>query len=171
MKAMTERFKGNNDWPPRRIGEHHVLLWLIALPIMMIAPLGLCKAAEPGFNPSLVTTVYFDYDRYDIRPSEGKVLRKLAGPLTVWLAHHPEDKVIIEGHTDERKTVEYNLALGQKLAESTQKYLINLGVPAHHMKTVSCGKERPVDPGHTEAAWAKNRRVEIRIKSGETSKP
>ena len=65
----------------------------------------------------------------------------------------------VEGHCDERGTVEYNLALGQKRADAAKAYLVNLGVDGKFIETVSYGKERPVDPGHNEAAWAKNRRA------------
>jgi peptidoglycan-associated lipoprotein len=67
--------------------------------------------------------------------------------------------VRIEGNCDERGTVEYNLVLGQKRADSTKGYLINLGVDGKLLGTISYGKEKPVDPGHNEAAWAKNRRA------------
>ncbi len=64
----------------------------------------------------------------------------------------------IEGNCDERGTVEYNLALGQKRADAAKAYLVNLGVDGKRLETVSYGKEKPVDPGHNEEAWAKNRR-------------
>ena len=70
-------------------------------------------------------------------------------------------KVSVEGHCDERGTVEYNLALGQKRADSAKSFLVKAGIAADRLKTVSYGKERPADTGHSEAAWAKNRRVEI----------
>ncbi len=70
---------------------------------------------------------------------------------------HP-GKVRIEGNCDERGTVEYNLALGQKRADAAKAYLVNLGADPKKLETVSYGKEKPVDPGHNEAAWAKNRR-------------
>ena len=75
----------------------------------------------------------------------------------------PDVVIKIEGHCDERGTVEYNLSLGQKRAQATQDYLTGLGIAASRISTISYGKERPVDPGHTEAAWAKNRRCEFRI--------
>jgi peptidoglycan-associated lipoprotein len=72
---------------------------------------------------------------------------------------------VLEGHCDERGTVEYNLALGEQRARAVYDYLINLGVPASQLKTVSLGKERPFDPGHSEDAWAKNRRVHFAVES------
>ena len=69
----------------------------------------------------------------------------------------------IEGHCDERGTVEYNLGLGDRRAMSVKNYLIDLGISADRIETISYGKERPVDPGHNEDAWAKNRRAEFRV--------
>jgi len=69
----------------------------------------------------------------------------------------------VEGHCDERGTIEYNLVLGQKRAEAVKDYLVKLGIEEKRIKTISYGKEMPVDPGHTEEAWAKNRRAHFRI--------
>jgi len=68
---------------------------------------------------------------------------------------------VVEGHCDERGTQEYNMALGERRALAVRDYLINLGVPGQNLLTISYGEERPVDPGHNEAAWAKNRRAEF----------
>jgi peptidoglycan-associated lipoprotein len=75
--------------------------------------------------------------------------------------------VTVAGHTDERGTTEYNLALGERRAESVRRYLVGLGAAARNIKVVSYGKERPVDPGHNEAAWAKNRRAELTAGAGQ----
>ena len=82
----------------------------------------------------------------------------------MWLRDNPDVNVTIEGHCDERGTVEYNLALGDRRAESAKAYLVNLGIPASRIETVSYGEERPVDPGHNEAAWARNRRAAFVIR-------
>jgi peptidoglycan-associated lipoprotein len=71
--------------------------------------------------------------------------------------------VTIEGHSDERGTAEYNLALGERRALAAKNYLVSLGIPADKVKTVSYGKEFPFDPGHDEAAWSKNRRAHFVI--------
>ena len=71
---------------------------------------------------------------------------------------YPNVKIQIEGHCDERGTIEYNLALGERRANSAKKYLISLGMPADQISTISYGKEKPLDSGHNEEAWAKNRR-------------
>lgn len=97
--------------------------------------------------------VFFDFDKYNIRPGDAQTLKKDYG----WMQGKSE-KMRIEGNCDERGTVEYNLALGQKRADAAKAYLVNLGVGADRLETISYGKEKPVDPGHNEAAWAKNRR-------------
>lgn len=76
-----------------------------------------------------------------------------------WMADNPEAGIVIEGHCDERGTYEYNMALGERRAESAKNYLLNAGVDPVRIQTVSYGEERPFDPGHDEAAWAKNRRA------------
>jgi peptidoglycan-associated lipoprotein len=100
--------------------------------------------------------IYFDFDKYAIRDADAAILKE----NMKWLGA-PENKgkkVRIEGHCDERGTVEYNLVLGQKRADSAKNFLVNLGADSRLLETVSYGKEKPVDPGHNEAAWAKNRR-------------
>jgi peptidoglycan-associated lipoprotein len=81
-----------------------------------------------------------------------------------WLKEHPSVRLIIEGHCDERGTSEYNLALGQKRADSAKAYLVQLGIDPSRIETVSFGEEIPLDPGHDESAWAKNRRAEFVVK-------
>jgi len=99
--------------------------------------------------------VNFDFDKYNIRPGDAEILKQNLD----WFKANVNKKVRIEGNCDERGTVEYNLVLGQKRADSTKSYLINLGVDGKLLGTISYGKEKPVDPGHNEAAWAKNRRA------------
>lgn len=102
-------------------------------------------------------TTYFDYDKASIRDDQKAGLTQSADKLKA----NADVKVTLEGHCDERGTAEYNLALGQKRADSAKAFLTKAGVAADRLKTVSFGKERPADAGHNEAAWAKNRRVEI----------
>ena len=99
--------------------------------------------------------IYFEFDRSDLLPEAQAILQEKAN----FLKGNPKGSVIIEGHCDERGTNEYNLALGDRRAEAAKAYLINLGVPAARMETVSYGEERPVDTGSNEAAYAKNRRA------------
>lgn len=98
--------------------------------------------------------INFDYDKYNLRPDAREILKQHAD----YLAKNKDVNVTIEGHCDERGTSEYNLALGERRAKEAMKYLTELGVNAKRMKTVSYGKEKPLDLGHDEAAWAKNRR-------------
>jgi peptidoglycan-associated lipoprotein len=114
-------------------------------------------AAPQPPAPVVMKDVYFDFDKYNIRAGDGAILKEDLD----WFKANAGKKAKIEGHCDERGTVEYNLVLGQKRADSTKKYLQDLGVDGKLMETVSYGKERPVDPGHNEAAWAKNRRAHI----------
>jgi peptidoglycan-associated lipoprotein len=98
--------------------------------------------------------VYFDFDSYIIRNQDMPALKDIAD----WLSKNQSVKVVIEGNCDERGTTEYNLALGQKRAEAAKDFLVRSGVAANRIRTNSYGKEVPVDTGHTEEAWAKNRR-------------
>ncbi len=107
------------------------------------------------FESSLLKDVHFDFDKYDIRPADASVLKENAALLK----KYQKVKIQIEGHCDERGTVEYNLALGERRANSTRNYLVSIGVPPDRISTISYGKERPLDPAHNETAWTKNRRA------------
>lgn len=100
-------------------------------------------------------TIYFDTDRYNIDSVDAAALAKQAG----WLGRYPNKRITIEGHTDERGTRDYNLALGERRANSAKNYLVSVGIPASRITTVSYGKERPIALGSNEAAWAQNRRA------------
>jgi peptidoglycan-associated lipoprotein len=106
--------------------------------------------------------VYFDYDQSEIRPDARPILRAQAD----WLARYPQVLVRIEGNCDERGTREYNFALGARRADAVREFLIVHGDNADRITTVSYGKERPIDPGHDEAAWAKNRNAHAAIVEG-----
>ena len=99
--------------------------------------------------------IYFPYDSAALTPEAQEILRKKA----VWLQENPTAEVTVEGHCDERGTNEYNLALGEARAQSTKNYLIDLGISASRIGTISYGEERPLDPTSSEEAWAKNRRA------------
>ncbi len=107
----------------------------------------------------LLATVYFDYDRSDIRDSERATLSKNAEVLKKF----DFLRVTVEGHCDERGTVEYNLALGERRAKSVMDYLVSLGVTADRLKTVSYGKEVPICSDANEACWQKNRRAKFTV--------
>ncbi|MBI5593878.1 MAG: peptidoglycan-associated lipoprotein Pal [Deltaproteobacteria bacterium] len=104
--------------------------------------------------------VYFEFDSAVLIPEAREVLKRKAE----WMRSNPNVSVIVEGHTDDRGTVAYNIALGERRSESAMSFLVDLGIPASRLTSVSYGKEKPVDPGHNEAAWAKNRRVHFEIK-------
>jgi len=104
--------------------------------------------------------VFFDFDKYDIRASDAKVLDTNA----TWLKTN-NDLVLIEGHCDERGTNEYNLALGERRAKATMNYLVGQGVQANRITIISYGKERPVCTEHSEACWTKNRRAHFLVKA------
>lgn len=103
-------------------------------------------------------TVHFDFDKYDIGAEDASNLNKVAKCLVT----DEQVKLVIDGNTDERGSSEYNLALGQRRANAVAKYLANNGVFKNRLKTVSYGKERPVDTASNEDAWTKNRRSEIK---------
>ena len=113
--------------------------------------------AQPPAAVVMMKDINFDFDKYNIRTGDAAILKEDAG----WFKANPGKKAKVEGHCDERGTVEYNLVLGQKRADSAKSYLVGLGIDGNLLETVSYGKERPVDPGHNEAAWAKNRRAHI----------
>jgi peptidoglycan-associated lipoprotein len=124
-----------------------------------VTPVDLGKGNDQAAD-NVPRVVYFDYDSYTVRDDARPVIEANAKRL---MADHNLHEMV-EGHTDERGGTEYNLALGQKRAEAVAKSLQTLGVPPGQLEAVSFGKERPADPGHDEAAWAKNRRVELKDK-------
>ena len=113
--------------------------------------------AGGGPNASVGRIIYFDFDKSDIRP-------EFAGVITgnaQFLAAHPNAKVKLEGNTDERGTREYNIGLGERRAQAVRRALMLQGASENQLTTVSFGAERPAVGGDDEAAWAKNRRVEL----------
>ena len=104
-------------------------------------------------------TVYFDFDRYNLRPDAKAAL----DADYALLRDFPDVFVKIEGHCDERGTVEYNLSLGEKRAKATMDYLSGLGISSSRLSIISYGKERPAVAGNNESAWSKNRRCEFRV--------
>lgn len=103
--------------------------------------------------------VMFDFDSAALSSSSQATLRENAR----WLNNNAGRNVMIEGHCDERGTTEYNMALGLRRAEATKEYLRTLGVAGKQLSTVSYGEELPLDPGHTESAWSKNRRAHFAV--------
>lgn len=105
--------------------------------------------------------VFFDFDRYDIRTGDAKVLDANAR----WLKENGDYLVLIEGHADERGTDAYNMALGERRAKATMNYLLAQGIQAGRMNIISYGEERPMCRERTEVCWAKNRRAHFLVKS------
>lgn len=107
-------------------------------------------AAQAGFDK----VIYFDFDQYELKP---EATQALSG-LVTYLNANPDLKVQICGNCDERGTNEYNIALGDKRAKAAQEFCITQGIDPQKISTISYGEEKPADPGHSEEAWAKNRR-------------
>jgi peptidoglycan-associated lipoprotein len=107
----------------------------------------------------LLADVHFDFDKSDVREADKAVLSKNADVLKMF----DFLKVAVEGHCDERGSVEYNLALGERRAKAAMDYLVGLGVPADRLRTVSYGKEVPLCSDHTEDCWARNRRAHFTV--------
>lgn len=106
-----------------------------------------------------VSMVHFDFDKSEIRADAREILKKNAE----YLKKNPDVKILVEGHCDERGTVEYNLSLGQRRALAVRDYYGRLGVALGRIATISYGEEKPLDPASNETAWAKNRRAETKI--------
>jgi len=132
-----------------------------------VRSLGAEAARGEDFTPSNAETgeggpledIHFEYDSANLTDQARSMLEKHA----LWLQSHRAAKVMVEGHCDERGTVEYNLALGEKRARAARDYLASLGVASDRLRTVSYGKERPLDTGNNEAAWAANRRAHFAV--------
>jgi peptidoglycan-associated lipoprotein len=122
---------------------------------------GSMGVATPGSQADFVAkmmgsdTIYFALDKYDVDAEDQQAL----GRQAQWLMQYPAKRATIEGHADERGTREYNLALGERRANSAKNYLISLGVEPARLNTVSYGKERPIALGSDEQSWAQNRRA------------
>ena len=131
-------------------------------PSVSEAPVGPIPGSMQDFVINAGDRIYFDFDAYSIRSDAQKVLAQQAD----WLNRFPAVQVRIEGNCDERGTREYNLALGARRANSVREFLVAHGVSADRINTVSYGKERPLDPGSDEQAWARNRNARTAITEG-----
>ena len=106
-----------------------------------------------------LSTIYFDYDRSNVREDQRSAMDENARKLR---EYQPEDMVVVEGHCDERGTIEYNLALGEQRAQAVKTYLVDAGVADGRIEIVSFGEEQPAVMGSDESALAQNRRVELK---------
>ena len=131
------------------------------------APLGAEKVRETTASMKL-EPVYFDLDRFDIRAKAVSTLRANARAIK---SNAGGGGMIIEGHCDERGSDEYNLALGERRAKVVKRFLVDLGVPASQLSTVSYGETMPATAGHDELAWRLNRRSEFRASGSAALRP
>ncbi|GAC1459156.1 MAG: peptidoglycan-associated lipoprotein Pal [Steroidobacteraceae bacterium] len=122
------------------------------------------EAAGPQGGLLATRVVYFDFDSSEVRGAGAELVAAHAR----YLAANPGTRVRLEGHTDERGTREYNIGLGERRAQAVRRALMLQGALDGQLSTVSYGEERPAAAGHDEAAWAKNRRVEIVYLAGST---
>ena len=120
----------------------------------------------PGSQQDLVVNVgdrvFYDFDKFNLKPEARKSLERQAD----WLKKYPNIRVLVAGNCDERGTREYNLALGERRANSAKTYLVSLGIGADRIRTISYGKERPTALGSNDAAWAQNRNAITSVVGG-----
>lgn len=109
---------------------------------------------------SALRDIFFDFDKYEVRPGDAKTLEENAR----WLKQNGNALLLIEGHCDERGTNEYNLALGERRAKATRDHLVSLGIEGSRITVISYGEERPVCTERTEGCWTKNRRAHFLVK-------
>jgi peptidoglycan-associated lipoprotein len=113
------------------------------------------KTEDDSASRLTLADAFFDFDEASLRADAKTALENNAK----WMEKNGGKSVIVEGHCDERGSVEYNLALGERRAKAAKEYLVSYGIAANRLTTISYGKERPFDPGHDENAWSQNRRA------------
>ena len=107
----------------------------------------------------LLEPIFFDFNKSNITPNAKAILDKNAE----WISKNPTAKIQVVGNCDERASIEYNMDLGKRRASDAKQYLVNLGIAADRLSTVSRGKGKPIEPGHNETSWAENRRVDFNV--------
>lgn len=117
------------------------------------APTGPAAGSKADFAVKATDRVYFDYDKYDVDSEDQRALAS----QVAWLKQFPSTRVEVQGHADERGTRDYNIALGERRAQAVKSFLVAQGIAESRIQTISFGKDKPLDPGHDEAAWARNR--------------
>ena len=115
------------------------------------------NASAGNQRPDLKRSVYYEFDQYDVKPE----YRALVESHARWLKANPKAKLVIEGNADERGSREYNVALGQRRAESVTKMMVLMGARADQIEAVSWGEEKPRASGHDDSAWSENRRADF----------
>lgn len=123
------------------------------VPATPTPPAGPAAGSKGDFAVKTTDRVYFDYDKYNL---DAEDQRSLATQIA-WLKQYPSTRVEVQGHADERGTRDYNIALGERRAQSVKSYLVSQGIAETRIQTISFGKDKPLDPGHDDAAWARNR--------------
>ena len=164
MVATSCKSKAKTAPPPPPAKEQPIVEKVeeappVTKPALTEEEIFMAKSLEEVNLEAPLNMIQFDYDRFFIREDAKPVLQANA----TWLQKFRSAKILIEGHCDERGTEEYNLALGEKRAKSTMEYLTSLGISPDRMKIISYGKSQPLDPGHNEVAWQKNRRSQFLI--------
>jgi peptidoglycan-associated lipoprotein len=124
-----------------------------------VAEVRTSKALEDYLNKLL--DAYFDYDKADLRTDAQTALNNDSSELRSLLKEFPNTKFVVEGNCDERGSAEYNLALGERRAKAAEEFLVQIGVPATRLTTISYGQERPICTDHDENCWQKNRRAHL----------
>ena len=127
--------------------------------IPVAIPEGVTREPVTAEERAVFKTIYFNFDKSDIRSDARSALEKVAD----YLKKNPKVKIVIEGNCDELGTEEYNMALGERRALSARRYLVSLGIAPERMGTVSYGEDQPTDPAHSETAWALNRNCQFKI--------
>ena len=126
-------------------------------PPVVEEPTGPAPGSLEDFRVNVGERVYFDLNEYRLDPDDQEILKLQAA----WLQSYPSVRIMVAGNCDERGTREYNLALGERRANSVKQYLVDLGVPTSRLRTVSFGESKPAVMGHTESAWRWNRRTDF----------
>jgi len=141
------------DATPEPVVEEEVVEEVVVEEEVVVAPVARIPDAV------MQEDIYFEFDKSTLTPAaQDNLMRKAE-----WLRENPDTMVTIGGHCDDRGTNEYNLALGDRRAESAKAFLVDLGIDASRLTTISYGEERPVDPRNNEEAWAKNRRDHFEV--------
>jgi peptidoglycan-associated lipoprotein len=158
--AQRPAVANNNSAPPSNATERAVSQPAPAPPARSSQPDAATRARIDQLL-ARIEDAYFDYNEHSLRPDAVKALQSDSSELRDILKDYPHYKLTIEGYCDERGSAEYNIALGEKRAESAKDYLVQVGIPAGQLGVVSYGKEKPVCEEHDEACWQKNRRIHI----------
>ena len=112
-----------------------------------------------GADADVLKNVYFDYNKYAIKNDQAAIV----DAISAWLKDKPKTHLLVEGHCDERGSNEYNMALGEQRALAVRQYIIDKGIPAGRIQTISYGEEKPAAQGHDESTWSQNRRSHFMI--------